>query len=368
MKRATNNFDPCIQWAERNQSGQPLGQPAMWDCANLCSPILAGAALALFVVSILVPCLDISEFGNKRSLSLLEGIRSLWDSGHAVLAVVVFTFTIVFPPLKLIVTILVAAPVGFLSNASRSTLRKMIAHLGKWSLLDVLVIAILIVAVKVQGFVSVQAAIGTYLFTVTILLSMLAGHALYARPETTDRTVNWIRMERKVKATLIMTWRKSVVAFAGLVLMGIGLGLICLSADSRIEAIRIAKKDGLIDFSNLFGNPSFYVVVRTLEGPQRLDTKRSTPIGGGLIWFLPQPVAVSRTMRIEVWNSGLFHDRLVDQVETSHRRSAGQQFQFELVQRESLSRIFGICTLIGGLLYSAALLIHSFCTCKRCAN
>lgn len=59
----------------------------------------------------------------------------------------------------------------------------------------------------------------------------------------------------------------------GLVLAGLGLALNVLSSNPSIGAIRVSKKEGLIDFSNLFGNPSLYVVVRTLEGPQRLDTK-----------------------------------------------------------------------------------------------
>lgn len=270
---------------------------------------------------------------------------------------VVFTFTILFPPVKLITTILVAIPVGFLSDALRLTLRNTIAHLGKWSLLDVLVIAILIVAVKVQGVVSVQAAIGTYLFTATILLSMLAGHLLHTRPKTRDRILKWVCEGRNVGTTLMTTFRKRVLALIGFVLIGIGIGLMSLSAGPGIEAIRIVKKDGLIDFSNLFGNPSFNVVVRTLEGPQRLDTRSSTPIGGGLTWYLPQSVPVSQTMRIEVWNSGLFHDRLVDQVETNHRRNGGQRFQFEFIFQRSLARIAGICSLVSGSVCFGVLIV-----------
>lgn len=203
----------------------------------------------------------------------------------------------------------------------------------------------------------VQAAIGTYLFTATILLSMLAGHTLHTRPETTDRIMKWVCEGRNVGTTLIASSRKRVVALIGLVLIGTGVGLVSLSAGSSIEAIRVAKRDGLIDFSNPFGNPSFYIVVRTLEGPQRLDTKSSTPIGGGLTWYLSQPVAVSQTMRVEVWNGGLFHDRLVDQAEVNDRRIVGQRFQFELVFQRSLARIAGISSLVSGLVWFGVLIV-----------
>jgi paraquat-inducible protein A len=367
MKSTASNHDSRIGLLVTDQAEQTT-RPATWDSANLSATVLAGVALVLFVMSILVPCIDIFEFGNRHSLSLIEGIRSLWDSGHAVLAVVVFAFTILFPPVKLVTTIVVSIPLGSLSNNSRLILQKAIAHLGKWSLLDVLVISILIVAVKVQGVVSVQAAIGTYLFTATILLSMLAGHTLIACSETTSGIMKWACQGRNVVATLMVAPRKRIVASIGLVLVGTGVGLISLSAGSSIEAIRVAKRDGLIDLSNLFGNPSFYVVVRTLEGPQRLETKRSTPIGGGLIWHLPQAVAVSQTRRVELWNSGLFRDRLVDQVETIHRRSAGQRFQFELVQQKPFARSLGMFTLVGGILLSAATLPHDLHTRQLRAN
>ncbi len=361
--RPDNNASPA-SWPGTNHVGQPL----TWDSVNFSSAALASAALTLFVASILVPCMEIAEFGNERSLSLLGGIQSLWDSGHAALGIVVFIFTIVFPPLKLIATILVAAPVSFLSNASRSMLRKWIAHLGKWSLLDVFVIAILIVALKVQGFVSVHAVCGTYLFAATVLLSMLAGHILQADPETTNYLITRMSLKRLAKTTATVKGRSGPLFSIGLVLAILGLGLIVFSASSSIAEIRVSKKDGLIDFSNLFGNPSLYIVVRTLEGPQRLDTKISMPIGGGLVWYLPQPVPVSQTIRVEVWNTGLLHDRLMDQVETNHRHTTGQRFHFEFVRRKSISRILGICIVIGGFFFSAAMLFYDFAVRKRAAN
>ena len=46
---------------------------------------------------------------------------------------------------------------------------------GKYSLLDILVVAIMIVLVKFQGIAEVRAQSGTFLFCVAIFLSMLAG-------------------------------------------------------------------------------------------------------------------------------------------------------------------------------------------------
>ena len=46
--------------------------------------------------------------------------------------------------------------------------------LGKWSMLDVFVVAILIVAAKLRDLTQVQPRIGIYLFALAIVLSMLS--------------------------------------------------------------------------------------------------------------------------------------------------------------------------------------------------
>jgi hypothetical protein len=74
----------------------------------------------------------------------------------------------------LFVLLAITLPRFKIAATTRQSLNEWVSKLSKWSLLDVLVIAILIVTIKVKGLVSVEAAIGTHLFCGAILLSMVA--------------------------------------------------------------------------------------------------------------------------------------------------------------------------------------------------
>ena len=64
---------------------------------------------------------------------------------------------------------------GRLSPNGRRRLHKLAVFTGKYSLLDILVVAIMIVLVKFDGIAEVKALPGTILFCVAIVLSILAG-------------------------------------------------------------------------------------------------------------------------------------------------------------------------------------------------
>ena len=61
------------------------------------------------------------------------------------------------------------------SQAKRDKMHTFATVTGKYSLLDVLVVAIMIVLVKFGEVVTVHAEVGTYLFCVGVLLSMMSG-------------------------------------------------------------------------------------------------------------------------------------------------------------------------------------------------
>jgi hypothetical protein len=109
-----------------------------------------------------------------------------------------------------------------------------------------------------------------------------------------------------------------------------------------------------------FGQPSYYLVVHTLEGPQKLQVKKSTPIGNGLVWGLTRPIPLPRIYEVQLFDSGFLRDKLVDRVQVSGWKAEGQRFVFELQGHWSAGRFFG-AAIVGlgillGLLCAAKLL------------
>jgi len=301
-------------------------------------------AAVLFLVGILSPSVVVNEFGNTRQLSLLDGIQVLWATGHTFLAALIFLFTILFPPVKLVLTAAVAIPTLRLAQQTRRRFRKLVESLGRWSLLDVLVIAILIVAIKVRGLVSVKAAWGVYAFTCSIALSMLATHFLTGvRGNACPLLGSTVHAtERPRRATALNA--------AALALVVLGIGWFFLSPAGTVNQIHVTRKDTFVELPRLFGHSSFYVRVRTLQGVQRLDTKSGTPIGNGLMWTLKQPVPSATIYELEFFQDGLLADKLVDRVTVSSRRLVGERFQFELKCRGDWQRPCSFITTIIGII------------------
>lgn len=288
-------------------------------------------ALALFLVGIFAPSIVVTELGNLRRLSLLDGIQVLWSTGHTFLAAIIFLFTILFPPAKLVLTAAAATPTVPLSPTTRRRLRSVVEALGRWSLLDVMVIAILIVAIKVHGFVSVQATWGIYVFMVSILLSILATQLLKTgRSNVSHRRRSVLPTGPGSALRCGLTRRSKIMPIFGVALILVGTGWLILVPSPNVEKVFVTKKQTFVELPRFFGNPSFYVRVQTLNGIQRLNTKPRTPIGNGLVWTLEKPVSLTDLYELEIFEEGLLTDKLVDRVSVVGRRVLGERFQFEL--------------------------------------
>ncbi|MCG3177262.1 MAG: Paraquat-inducible protein A [Candidatus Omnitrophica bacterium] len=137
------------------------------------SLLLLTLAAVLFVCGILMPVITVSQmFFFKDTFSVISGIEALWNERHRTLAVIVLLFSIVFPAFKLsLLAVLWARPI---SDPARKNLIRLLGWMGKWSMLDVFVVAVTVVIAKLSGFADAQARIGIYLFGASVLITMIA--------------------------------------------------------------------------------------------------------------------------------------------------------------------------------------------------
>ena len=106
--------------------------------------------------------------------SIWAGITELWKSNHYFLAGLIFFFSMIFPTGKLL-TLLAVWFVPLTHNV-RSKFLNWLEILGRWSMLDVYVVAIMIVLIKAKDIVDANAAIGIYMFAAAVLLSILTAN------------------------------------------------------------------------------------------------------------------------------------------------------------------------------------------------
>jgi paraquat-inducible protein A len=130
--------------------------------------LLAAGCLA---IGYYLPVLTVRKLWEKNTFSILSGITSLWKEKYVFLSVIIFVFSVVFPIAKLVS--LLAIWFVKLSVAQRKRLLYFMELLGKWSMLDVFVTAIVVVTIKLGVLASAKVEPGIYFFAASILLAML---------------------------------------------------------------------------------------------------------------------------------------------------------------------------------------------------
>jgi paraquat-inducible protein A len=107
----------------------------------------------------------------SNDYSVWSGVVGLWEERDWLLAGVVFFFSFVFPIAKLILLFGIwFTPVP---QARRVSLLNGLETLGRWSMLDVFVVAILVVATKLEPLASIYPRPGVHWFLAAVLVSMV---------------------------------------------------------------------------------------------------------------------------------------------------------------------------------------------------
>ena len=135
-------------------------------------PILVILNGILLYVALTLPLFKVEKMVLWRTeYSVMSGVIGLFDQKEYLLSAILFFFSIIFPTLKLVM-LWILWKVKF-DEDQRNRILEWLGILGKWSMLDVFVVAILIVAVKLGPLANVQPRIGVYIFTFAIFMAII---------------------------------------------------------------------------------------------------------------------------------------------------------------------------------------------------
>ncbi len=133
---------------------------------------LLALAVGALAAGLILPTIEMKELVFKKtSFSIMAGIRTLYEERYYFLAAVIFVFSIVFPILKLTaLSMLWLVP---MTARVRETAIEWLEVAGKWSMLDVFVVALMIIVTKSSGLVKAKPLAGIYWFMASVVLSMI---------------------------------------------------------------------------------------------------------------------------------------------------------------------------------------------------
>jgi paraquat-inducible protein A len=145
--------------------------------------LLLSAAI-LYVPANVLPILRTASVAHRGDDTIFSGIVALWSSHSWPLAILVFVASIVVPSLKFLV-------LGFLLWTThrrwrwglhdRSVLYRLIEFIGRWSMLDIFVVTLMVTLVQLGDIATIHAGAGALAFAGVVVLMMYAAQAFDPR-------------------------------------------------------------------------------------------------------------------------------------------------------------------------------------------
>lgn len=135
------------------------------------------AAYILYIPANVLPIMETSSLFGSQDDTIMSGIIYLWHSGSWDLALVVFIASIMVPLLKLIAMTVLLISVQRRSTwqpLQRTRLYRIVELVGRWSMLDIYVVAILAALVQIGALATISAGPAALAFGAVVVLTMFA--------------------------------------------------------------------------------------------------------------------------------------------------------------------------------------------------
>lgn len=150
-------------------------------------------AMIFYVPANIMPMTFTSAFGSTQSDTIMSGVIYFIHSGSWEIALVIFVASIAVPFLKLVVLIYLLLSVQFKSikrPKDRTVLYRITEAVGRWSMVDIYVVTILVALVKLGILANIEAGPAAVYFAAMVVITMVAA-------ESFDPRLIWDVVEEK---------------------------------------------------------------------------------------------------------------------------------------------------------------------------
>jgi paraquat-inducible protein A len=131
----------------------------------------------LYIPANVLPVMDTSSLFGAQTDTIMSGVVFLWVSGSWPLAVLVFVASIAVPMLKIISLIFLVLTAQLRWRwlpEKRTRIYRVVELVGRWSMLDIYVITILVALVQFSALATIMAGPGSIAFGSVVVLTMFS--------------------------------------------------------------------------------------------------------------------------------------------------------------------------------------------------
>ena len=145
---------------------------------------LMAAAAALYIPANMLPIMTVVELGEVTENTIISGLLLFWRSGAYPIAIVIFTASILIPLLKIIALTWLCLAANGKTRPSPGMLGKIYWFtelLGRWSMVDIFVVGILVALVQLGNYMTITPGLGALAFAGVVVLTMFAAMSFEPR-------------------------------------------------------------------------------------------------------------------------------------------------------------------------------------------
>jgi paraquat-inducible protein A len=135
------------------------------------------AAVICYLPANLLPVMRVTSLGQTQSDTIMSGVIFLLEHGMWPLALVVFVASVFVPLLKLLILVYLLISVQTRSlwrPRDRTRLYRITEAIGRWSMVDIYVVTILVALVHLGSLATIEAGPGAVFFAAVVILTIFA--------------------------------------------------------------------------------------------------------------------------------------------------------------------------------------------------
>ena len=171
-----NEHTPCARCGAAVHSRHEFSIQRAW--AFLFVGLLA------YIPANIYPIMITNSFTGDTSDTIMSGVFALVSSESYLVAVIVFVASICIPVSKFVIIAALALSLHFdwdMSEHRRHQLHTLIEFIGRWSMIDVFVVAVLAALIQLGAVLTITPGVGINAFALSVVFTMLSASSLDPR-------------------------------------------------------------------------------------------------------------------------------------------------------------------------------------------
>lgn len=142
------------------------------------------ASILFYIPANLYPIMNTRILGDEEPSTIIGGVLLFLEHDSYFVAAIIFIASVMIPIGKMMVILWLCyttSRASLLSGLELTWLYRVTEFIGKWSMIDIFVVAILVALVQVTGMMSIEPGMAARAFAIVVVLTMLAAHQFDVR-------------------------------------------------------------------------------------------------------------------------------------------------------------------------------------------